>query len=575
MRKKLTYGLLIAGSSLLSPPSLAAFIMNGKAAGNDSPLINSTDPGAERFRGVGKLFAATHCTATLFSGEKTPERNSPALVITAGHCVESNMGTNQVIVDQAAPKEWKYIPDYFVDTHDNSHPVTVRRTLFATMKQVDLAVLQLDKTYGELEQQGLFPLKLKKDIQAHNQPIELAHIPVMGVDENEQYLRHSLCHIKGQTPVLFESNTPWVWGTAYPVDCAGVAGGTSGSPVVEHEQSRIIGILNTTVTPGLTGCGVGRPCEVHNNQPYVNEGASYFIPVDQVAMAITDDGKLDLSKLESNGTDILKRNGSWVTKSQVNGHDSTWNITINDIVNHIRYKAGLANETDCTDITGYGNSIATITQPLSNLVISKKEGVYLLCVIHQDENGNWTPSSYAFHTIHVIDDTPPKLKPEIEVEEKDDLWVVSPVSMPWELGEPWLKYGPLSSTDCEDKVGYKYYLMPARLSKSSSPWRFCTYGTDQAGNAGPVNKMDFETSSIKVENDRVVAAWNHPLPKDEFLRRVGATTSAGVVFIDMPDDKYFDLYRLPGKYLISLKAGKSTTKVTLDVLKDYIPPVTY
>lgn len=80
-------------------------------------------------------------------------------------------------------------------------------------------------------------------------------------------------------------------------------------------------------------------------------------------------------------------------------------------------------------------------------------------------------------------------------------------------------------------------------------------------------------SSIKIGNNRIVAAWNYPLPKEEFLRRTGATSSEGEVFIDMSDDKYLSLYTSPGSYEVPLKAGKSTAKATLDVLKENIPPV--
>lgn len=80
-------------------------------------------------------------------------------------------------------------------------------------------------------------------------------------------------------------------------------------------------------------------------------------------------------------------------------------------------------------------------------------------------------------------------------------------------------------------------------------------------------------SSIKVENNRIVAAWNYPLPKEEFLRRVGATSPEGNVIIDMSDDKYLTLFSLPGKYEVPLKSGNSSIKVVLEVLKDGIPPV--
>lgn len=574
MRKKLTYGLLIAGSSLLSPPSLAAFIMNGKAAGNDAPLINSTDPGAERFRSVGKLLASTDCTATLVSGEKAPADNLPALIITAGHCVDSNMNTNQVIVDQPATKGWKYIPDYFIDTHQDSQPVAVNRILYATMKQVDLAILQLDTTYGDMAKKGFLPLKIKKTDLEQGQPIELVHIPVDGVDENQRYLRHSDCSILHKASYLYEHNFPWIWNPAYSVDCNGVSGGTSGSPALLKDQSDIIGILNTTVTPGYSGCGLGRPCEIINNKPVVSENVSYFIPVSNVSGAFTDEGRLDISKLDNNSGNVLKRNGNWVTQSKINGTPAVWNIVVDNSVKNIKYKSGPANETSCTNISGYSEAIPVGDQPLQTLPVPENEGIYMLCVIGQNTDNNWQTPANASLMLHEIDNTPPKLKPAIVVTEEENAWRVEPEFKPYEITGIQIKFGPLSSTDCEDKKGYTpYFRVPKLLSKKDAPWRFCAYGQDQAMNDGPVVKLDLGESSIKIDNYRVVAAWNFPLPKEEFLRRTGAISSEGKVFIDISDDKYLSLYTSPGSYEVPLKAGKSTAKVTLDVLKEHIPPV--
>jgi V8-like Glu-specific endopeptidase len=571
MRKKLTYGLLIAGSSLLAHPSLAAFIMSGKAATNDAPLINSTDPGAERFRSVGKLFASTDCTATLVSGEKTPAAHLPALIITAGHCVDSNMKTNQVIVDQPAAKEWKYIPDYFIDKHQDSQPVAVSRILYATMKQVDLAILQLDTTYGDLAQKGYLPLKLKKTALEQGQSIELTHIPVDGVDENRRYLRHSDCTILNQAPVLYEYNFPWIWKPAYSVDCKGISGGTSGSPVILKDQSDIIGILNTTVTPGYTGCGLGRPCEIINNKPVVSENVSYFIPVSHVAAAFTDEGKVDMSKLDNNSGNILERNGNWVTQSKVNDVPATWNIIVDNSVRNIKYKSGPANETSCTNTGGYSEAIPVENQPLKTLPVPENEGIYMLCVLGQTADNKWQTPANASLMLHEIDNTPPKLKPTIGVTEEENAWRVGPEFKPYEITGIQIKFGPLSSTDCDDKDGYTpYFRVPKLLSKKDAPWRFCAYGQDQAMNDGLVVKLDLGDFSIKIENYRVVAAWNYPLPKEEFLRRTGATSSEGDVFIDMPDDKYFELYKHPDNYEVPLKAGNSTAKVTLEVKKEHI-----
>ncbi|MEG5901898.1 hypothetical protein [Enterobacter bugandensis] len=78
---------------------------------------------------------------------------------------------------------------------------------------------------------------------------------------------------------------------------------------------------------------------------------------------------------------------------------------------------------------------------------------------------------------------------------------------------------------------------------------------------------------LTAKNSRVVAAWNFPLPREEFLRRVGATSSEGKVIIDLTNEKYDSLFRAPGKYSVPLKAGNSVITVTLEVIRDSRPPV--
>jgi hypothetical protein len=88
-----------------------------------------------------------------------------------------------------------------------------------------------------------------------------------------------------------------------------------------------------------------------------------------------------------------------------------------------------------------------------------------------------------------------------------------------------------------------------------------------------VKFYESESATIEVKNDRVVAAWNYPLSKAAFLTRVGATSSAGQVIINMSDTDYSTLFSVPGTYEVPLKAGHARTQVVLEVLKESIPPV--
>nr|WP_232370000.1 serine protease [Xenorhabdus lircayensis] len=475
------------------------------AKDNGAPLMKSTDPGAEKFRTVGKFMGGSHCTATLISGENISSKDTPALILTAGHCVNSGVSTNDVIIDQPAAENWEYTPDYFIDKKDSFSPIKINRILYSTMKNEDIAVLQLDATYGDLAKKGYHPLKLKKNLDMKHQPIVLTHIPVIGVDYNYAYLRKSECNITGKSPLLYEGGAPWIWSPVFSVNCAGVVGGTSGSPVFEKGKTNVIGVLNTTTTPEMTGCGGNRPCTVENNKGVPEEGASYFIPVDTIANALTKDNKLDLSKLENNSGNILEKStpwASWVSQSvnPFDGEKAKWDVIIKKGANvkNIRYKTGLISEVDCADDAGYGVPVPASQNPLENLLVPEKDGIYKLCVINQNNNGQWQNTKDASVILREIDNTPPSIKPTLNKNDHgSDKWYITTESSPYEVSSVHIKYGPKATTNCDDKTNYNFYWRPVILAKSEAPWRVCAYGEDMVRNAGPINVLDIEAAATK------------------------------------------------------------------------------
>ncbi|OKP02035.1 trypsin-like serine peptidase [Xenorhabdus eapokensis] len=493
----MTYHKILLISLFSVSASSSALTLNSDSA----PLMKSTDPGAEKFRTVGKLNGFSHCTATLISGEDAPNKDTPALILTAGHCINSDVGTNDVIVDKSAPEFWRYTPDYFIDKKDELSPIKVNRILYSTMKYEDIAVLQLDATYGDLAKKGYHPLKLKKNLEMKHQPIVLTHIPVDNVDYDYAYLRKSECNITGKSPVLYEGYSPWIWSPVFSVNCDGIAGGTSGSPVFEKDKTDVIGVLNTTVTPRMTGCGLGRPCTIENNKGVPIEGASYFIPVDSIANALTKDSRLDLSKLENDSGNILERSPLWVTQSvnPVDGEKAKWDIVIKETANvkNIRYKTGLISDVDCSDETGYSASIPASQSPLQNMLVPNKEGIYKLCVIHQNNDDQWQKTKDASVMLREIDNTPPSIKPMLNKDDYGDVWRITATTRLYEISSVQIKYGPKATTDCDDKTGYSYPRGLTMLKKSEAPWRVCAYGEDLAGNAGPINVLDIEATSTK------------------------------------------------------------------------------
>lgn len=474
-------------------------ILSGPAARN-APLLRSTDPGAERFIPVGKLLTGIgsyNCTATVIAGSDVPAPTRRALILTAGHCAEET-DDNTVIVDRAAGPEWSFTPAYFIDTQPPHRAFGVARVLYATMKGADLAVLELDATYGDLAAIGVHPLALSADAMAPGASIELAHIPVIGVPENEQFLRHSSCHSEaGQ--FLVEGAHPWWWKVAVPNDCQGVAGGTSGSPVVLEGDNVIAGILNTTVTPGYTGCGPGRPCELaDNNLISPREGASYAIPVDGILRALRPNSTLDLTRLDDgHGVQLARLHPNWISQATElmdgNRVPARWNLRVNGAFELIRYKVGPLAQTNCADGAGYGAPVPLASQPLEELTLPARQGIYAACVIGGTRSGIWQPPAYATMRLREIDDMGPSVEPTLSNRESDGDIQVRPEYVPWELVFIYVKYGSAAGTDCNVMSGYQRHLNNRWyvVDNANETWRFCAYGTDMAENPGPIAIFDF------------------------------------------------------------------------------------
>ncbi|MBB3226028.1 hypothetical protein FHW69_000618 [Luteibacter sp. Sphag1AF] len=474
--------------------------VQGKANSRDNgDLLASTAPGAQRFRAVGQLVGHLHCTASLVAGTATPSPDTPALVLTAGHCA-ARFGGNDVMVDQPAPNGWQFTPAYFFDTKDRHHPFAVDRILYATMKGVDVAVLQLRGTYGDMEKLGITPMHISQTAAVPEVTVELAHIPVMDVPGDELYLRHSVCHA-GAHHRIYEDDPPWIWPDAGTIDCARVAQGTSGSPLVLKDASEIVGVVNTMVATTLDGCGLSRPCELVQPAGHSEAGAKYFVSAVEIARAITPESKLDLSRLDTGHDVVLKRETEdWITQSKIPDaqgvlHRATWSIRVEDGTRFIRYKTGLGDQLRCEDPAGYSSQIDAGTQPLTTLLVPEHEGIYMLCVIGQaDASAPWQPEARATVVLHQIDDTPPSHPPGIALlgNGVGSVWQVNSYKSPNEITRVKVKFGPRDTTDCNDPAGYFTSRKPWEvLRKEQAPWRFCALGFDNALNASPPAHRDF------------------------------------------------------------------------------------
>lgn len=464
-------------------------------ASAQAPLLSSTDNYAARFRGVGQLTANSQCTATLVAATATPPDNARALVLTAGHCV-NYFNQNQVWADRPAEAQWRFTPAFFHDTQAQHKAYPIRRVLYATMKTIDLAVLELDTTYGVLKADAIAPLRVRA-FEHDVRRIELVQVPVLGVEPGTQFLRHAECTTQPRQ-AIYESFFPWFWPRAVGNDCAGVAGGSSGSPVVERNEHTIIGVLNTTLDRGFNGCGLARPCEINaQQQATAREGTSYFTSVESLVPAFKADGTFDTTTLDIEPEVQLLRSYQqvWVTRSWIPDEQGVlqparWGLQLGGPFEQVRVKVGGAQSTDCDKMDGYGEPQALSRQPLLHLVTPAAEGVYIACVIGKPTGQPW--QQHASSALREIDNTPPTSRPTLSRRDDENNWRVMANSAPNELSSVMYKVGSPDVVRCDEPQDYRPQLNNQfRTLDKRSAWRFCTYGRDLAENQGPVLQEDF------------------------------------------------------------------------------------
>ena len=159
--------------------------------------------------------------------------------------------------------------------------VPIEAVEWASVRGTDLAVLRLGATYDELAGRGVRPIDA---VAAPEEGAEIliAGIPVEGIEPNQQYLRGSRCQV-GETSDVLEEGL--LGHDAQASDCAGILGGSQGSPVFNPAGAAVAMVTTTSI--GATEkieCALGLPCQVSEDGGIsVKENTNYMLPVAALA----------------------------------------------------------------------------------------------------------------------------------------------------------------------------------------------------------------------------------------------------------------------------------------------------
>jgi uncharacterized protein (TIGR03437 family) len=465
-----------------------------------SRLLLNRDGQSQAYTGVARFRGGGSCTASFLKPIPgfLPE-TAPAYVITAGHCISMQGPSNEVILDRPISNTTVTF-GYFIDTQEQQVRINAKRVSYSSMKATDLAIVELDATYGQLAAKGYRPLEFSSDPPAPAEPILITGIPSRDIPPDEVFLRQVACTHGGEASLV---EYIWTFHGFYRNNCADIKGGNSGSPVLSQRTGRLLAILNTTTLDneyfgGGFDCYLNIPCEIQETGPVVLRDASYAAPTLGVEKCFNPTGVFDPNlpgcpldrgeQLTLSGAPPNRTTRPMVEDSAGNLRPLTWNTTVSGTAfSHYRYKIGPEGATDCRSPQGYGPVLSLATSNKIDEPLPLTPGGYYLCVQAGNSpvvDSTWQDSRYAAFRHVRVDAAPPILKPRFRLEDRGQDYQLSFDFLPPELSDYEYKLGPPSQTDCADRGGYVHYRrVPIRISKDLEPLKLCVIVSDEAGNA--------------------------------------------------------------------------------------------
>ncbi|RJQ77283.1 serine protease [Pseudonocardiaceae bacterium YIM PH 21723] len=193
------------------------------------------------------IVALNNCSASIIRLTSSQD-NDRAIMQTNGHCYEGGfLKAGQVITGKSSTRSGTVL------NADGSKKTTVQadRVLYATMTDTDVAWYRLTETYAQLKEKKVTPLEL-----ASTHPAKGTQMDVVSGYWKKIYS----CNIDTFVHQLKESEWTWKDSIRYTSACQTI-GGTSGSPIVDRNTGKAIGINNTGNESGEK-CTLNNPCEV-------------------------------------------------------------------------------------------------------------------------------------------------------------------------------------------------------------------------------------------------------------------------------------------------------------------------
>ncbi len=259
----------------------------GRANYSASIALDNAQGRHSHWRAVGRLQVShteqkSRCTASLIdSRDRNMDASGPAYILTSGHCVTRD----SLNFSSDLPLEGHIDFDYFLGNTERTQRYALKKAVKATMRGADLAIIELDSTLQSLLDKGIEPLKISSDAPIKNMGLMIVGVP--SGHEDAPALRLSLCRYEGAEDLVEEV---YVFRAFYKHRCAGLAPGSSGSPLLDRQSNRIIGVVSTSTDHAKkeNRCQTNAPCEIRNGQPAWSPDTQYSSPTKDLRICFSE-----------------------------------------------------------------------------------------------------------------------------------------------------------------------------------------------------------------------------------------------------------------------------------------------
>lgn len=342
--------------------------------------------GNARWRAVGSLekHGKATCTTTLFQIPSCTDPKRKAQVLTNGHCTKTKDGLSVTF-------------DMFHNTPKASRvKSSVTRSLYDSYDGLDIAILELDQSYSQLNAKGIEAMTIAKEPLRSSKKYDLVSVPLNNMKEDPS-LYKSECDIGNKVTLI---DTDHLWNESVEFTGCSAVGGSSGSSLSRNGE--ISGLLNAGnrnidfEKEGKHPCRYDS-CSYGQDRELKHEAKNYGFDVSflhRCYEGCTLNPELKDCPLPKASSKITVKSNDPYPSNWVSNLDSKFVITSNFNSYQIKACPQAQTSCDCKDPSGYQASSASMFTPSDYLpgvntqaAVGDQPRLYLFCVRGVDQNG--------------------------------------------------------------------------------------------------------------------------------------------------------------------------------------------